>query len=46
MKCTNCNRDIENDSVFCEYCGVNVMQTYLMSDLISPQHLHTVLLFI
>jgi hypothetical protein len=31
MKCPNCNREIENDSVFCEYCGVNVMQTYLMN---------------
>lgn len=30
MKCPNCNRDIENDSVFCEYCGVNIRQTNLM----------------
>ena len=24
MKCPNCNREIENDSVFCEYCGASI----------------------
>lgn len=24
MKCPNCNREIENDSVFCEYCGTKI----------------------
>lgn len=24
MKCPNCNKKIENDSVFCEYCGAKV----------------------
>ena len=30
MKCPNCHKAIENDSIFCEYCGVNVRQTNLM----------------
>lgn len=24
MKCPNCNREIENNSVFCKYCGVKI----------------------
>lgn len=24
MKCPNCNREIDNDSVYCTYCGVCV----------------------
>ena len=24
MKCTNCGREIENDSIFCEHCGAKV----------------------
>lgn len=24
MKCKNCNSEIEDDSVFCEYCGTKV----------------------
>lgn len=26
MKCPNCQKEIENDSVFCEYCGTRVNQ--------------------
>ena len=24
MKCTNCGKEIANDSVFCEYCGTAI----------------------
>ena len=24
MKCPNCNREVENDSVFCEHCGASM----------------------
>lgn len=24
MKCPNCNREIDNDSIYCTYCGVCV----------------------
>ncbi len=24
MKCTNCGKEIDNDSVFCEFCGAKV----------------------
>ena len=24
MKCPNCNREVENDSVFCEWCGSKI----------------------
>ena len=27
MKCSNCNNEIDADSVFCEYCGVKLQQT-------------------
>ena len=26
MKCSNCGKDIANDSIFCEYCGAKVKQ--------------------
>lgn len=26
MKCPNCQKEIENDSVFCEYCGTRINQ--------------------
>ena len=24
MKCPNCNREIDNDSIFCEWCGIKI----------------------
>ena len=24
MKCANCKKEVENDSVFCKYCGVKI----------------------
>ena len=27
MKCPNCNREIDNDSVFCEYCGTRIKKS-------------------
>ena len=30
MKCPNCNRDVENDSVFCEYCGAKLTREPVM----------------
>lgn len=27
MKCPNCGKEIANDSVYCEYCGVQVQNT-------------------
>lgn len=27
MKCPNCKKEIENDSVFCEYCGTRVKRS-------------------
>ena len=26
MRCPNCNREIDNDSVYCTYCGTRVTQ--------------------
>lgn len=28
MKCPNCNREIDNDSVFCEYCGYQTQSNF------------------
>ena len=27
MKCPNCNREVENDSVFCEHCGARIKKS-------------------
>ena len=34
MKCFNCQKEISNDSKFCEYCGANVCQS---DKVVTPQ---------
>ena len=54
MKCPNCNREIDNDSVYCTYCGVCVktlikedrsatnIDDYLKSLLVKGQKLEAI----